>query len=545
MPIIDTIIPEITKQCIEPISEQIIYRLLDVMNLKNIFGNSIFLVSDDLQMSNFDDSENKKRTQNNRCDVKIIPNYNPLETIFEMADGRALDTHIQARRWTFSEYPVFSDHRANINLFEISVPCSVELQFSLKVKSVELADAVNMMLFSKNLAGGSVYDYNDIQFSYPFTDKFILLLYKMYKMQDDVLAKMSFQEYLSIGSNTAITVLTNRERPDESHELIIQRANTKVLGRMDYSSEKHETEDYNKVSNRYVIDFSYFFQFAKPALLRISYPIMIYNKMIEGQYVGEPKEMRYGEGPQYHPDRAINAYFYKHNKAQIDLDAAYPHVQYPYYDDWQRSPHMYADIMNKYQRLFTGLLSITVQPSGDLSLSVDLENEIFPLLNPDAVRELKYIAKEFNMDRDAFQTYQDIFRRLSIFDIAVFCNDAMVPFEFLQLSDDFVLTVTCPLHITKLYRIVISQIKDIRILNRMYVYYMLEHPEYYKDFLAHHMTYLEEHNFVRIISDVFSEAKDVVVQRHHLQTAYWDKLPQRAITINNFVLEIRRNRWNT
>ena len=545
MPVIDVIIPEITKQCIEPISEQLVNRLLKVLGFDDLFSGAVFVTSDDLQNSNFDDENNRQRIQNNRCDVKIIPGYNPLETMFDMASGYSTSMYSTAKRWTYGEFPVFADPRAKVNLFEVTIPCAVELQFTIRVKSIELSDAVNTMLFSRYMTGGSVYDYNDIQFSYPIADSLIVLLYKIYKMQADVKAAMTFQQYLTTGSNDAICLMVNKDRLEGSSELVMQRYNTHVLGKVEYAGDKHETEDINKVSNRYVINFSYFYQFSKPALSRIAYPIMINNNLIEGQYVGKALNMSIGEATCIHPHRSVNDFFYKHNKAQIDLDISYPKIQYPYYDDWKRSNAMYADIETKYQTLFIGLLKVHVDPiTGVQSLSVDIKNEIFPLLSAKTGVAIEKLIQELNLDADAFQTYMDMFRRLSIFDIAVFNHDKMIPFGYLSLSDNLVLSVNTTIDITKLYRVVISQIRDISILNNYYIYYMLDNPEYYEDFLAFHMSYLVHHGYVKIVTDVITKEQSVKLRDKFTQRDLSGGLTPRSIVVNNYVVDVQRKRIN-
>lgn len=539
MPIYDVIVTEVTKQCIEPISEQIAYRLLDILGLRSIFNNKLFFLSDDLQINTYEDSDDNQRILDNRCDIEIIPGYNPLEPAFDMVNGRTVDLHQYMKRWTFDEYPVFTDSRANIHLYEVAVPCSIELKFSAKVKSIELSDTINMMLFAKGLSNGTVHDYNDIHFTYNLPDSFVQLMYKMYKLQRDLVAEMTFEQYLTVGSNSGITTLVNRSRLGDDKELIMERNNSKVLGKLVYEGDKHETEDFNKVSNRYVINFSYIYQFAKPSILRISHPVMVYNSLIDGQYTGKEKMMHYGEGAQIHPERSINKYFLKHNKSQVKLDETYPFVQYPHYDDWMRSPAMYPDIITKYQTLFIGLMVVHEDEiTKKLSLSVDIEAEIFPLIKPEISAELVKVIN-MNTDKDPFQVKEDIFRRLSMFDIAVFCNDAMLKFERLTLNN-LTLTVSGDLDLAKCYRIVISQIRDIRILNPVYIYYMLENPAYYEDFLAFNMQYLINTGYVRVVVDELTNERDIRVNRRNTQSA--SNLTPRAITIGRYVVEVRRVR---
>lgn len=545
MPTIDSIVPEVTKQCIEVVSEQITNRLIDHLGFSNIFlyNDNLFIHSDDLRSSIFDDSSNNIRAQNNRCDVKILPGYDALETKFDIISGRVQDTTFTSPRWTTGDYPIFSDKRANVFIAEIALPSVIELQFTIKLKSIELSDALNTALFSRALTNGGISDYNDIQFSYGFPDKILLLLYKIYNMQDDLKAEMTFKEYLRFGSNDGITGLMNRSRPEGDVEIIYQKNNSKVLGRLEYSGDKHETEDFNKVSNRYVINFSYFLQYSRPTILRTVYPIMVYNKVIDKQYVvPQQKNMSYGEGNQYITDRALNHYFLKQKEANLCLERSYPLVRYPFFDDWQRSPTMYKDVNEKYMPIFIGLLSIDIATDNTLSLSVDMEKEIFPLLSPSCVVEMKKVIQEFQLEKDTELTFNDLFKRLGIFDISVFSNDNIIKFDRLTLSDEYVLTIAGPLDITKLYRLVISQIKEIRILNRNYIYYMLQHPDFYADYLAFHMTYLVENGYVNIITDTFTGEKSAIAEIRKKKPALWINTPNNAIIINNYVVEARRIR---
>lgn len=541
MPVVDTMVPEITKQAIEPISEQIARRLLYTLGVANLFKDSLFLITDDLQSSNFEDPEHKKRTQGNRCDVTIVPGYNPLNTAFDAVEAKNLDVSATSNWWTFTDFPVFQDPRAGIELYEIVVPCSVELQFAIRLKSIELADTLNMMLFSRYLVGGSIYDYNEAQFSYGVPDKFILLMHRMYAMQDDIKEAMTFQEYLTIGSNSAISVLANRNRLiNGSQELVINRTNTKLLGKLEYDGEKHGTEDYNKKTNRYLIEFKYIYQFSKPALLRMSHPIMVYNKQIEGQYIGKKLDMTYGQPEQVYPIEEMNNSLLNRRNTKINLDISYPEVRYPYYDDWIRTNRMSTTINNQYQPLFTGLLSLDKDPTTQaLSLTIDIKNEIFQLLSPEATAEIEKVVVEFSLADDSYELKNDVFRRLGIFDIAIYCDDAMIPFDQFELTTDLVLTVNSTLSISSCYHIVISQIREIRILNHLYVYYILDNPEYYKHFIAEHMQYLIVNDYVRVTTDPFLKEKTVTINRQPLKQAGSVNLKPSSITVANYKITIK------
>lgn len=539
MPVLDVTIPEVTKQCTEVIAEQTVNRLLTYLNIHNLFINNdnLFLKSDDIRSSNFDDSNNNVRAQNNRCDVEITPGYSPIDTKFDILRSKVTSPHQYSLRHVMTDYPVFCDKRSLVSLFEITVPNTIELKFSIKVKSVELADAIHTSLYSRYLIGNAVADNSIIQFSYGIPDNILLLLYKIYKMQDDVISEMTFKDYLTIGSNSGITAVSNRDRLDDI-EIVMQRFNSQVFGIMDYNGDKHDTEDFNKVSNRYVIEFTYVLQWSKPMMFRMVYPIMVYNKIIDNQFIGQPPyNMSIGEGEQYIKDIGINSYYLKQNKDKYHLGTTYPLIKSHYYDDWQRSATMYKEVNDTYQMLFIGVAQLTVNDDESLSLSIDLENEVFPMLGSTLVSEIKYLLSDEIYDESGFDTNEYIFRRMSIFDISMFSNDNMIDYHKLSIDENYVLTVSGNFDITKIYRLVISQIKDLRKINRQYIYYMLNNPTYYQELISVNMQYLITTGYLKVISNIFTNEKVIELEKMKIQTQSWLRRND-SIIVNNYILKI-------
>ena len=504
---LDALIPETTKQIIEPVSDQIARRLLAVLGISQLFSSSLFITSDDIKASNFNDENHNARMKENRCEVVVTPNYNPISSIWESFRSKDMDIQINSPRWTFGEYPIFSDPHPGIYIFEVGIPCSIEMAFTLRVKSIELADIISNAILSKSLVNAAIYDYNDISFSYPIPDRFIIMLYKMYMMQDPVVAKMKFPDYLKIGSGGAITTMVNRDRLESgSKEIVIQRSNIRVLGKLDYAGEKPDPEEINKVAERYTINFTYSYQFGRPALVRITYPIMIDNKLIEQNLIRKPRSMNSGPTKAFFRDMAINEYFIGKNNCRVDFDRSYPLTQYPDYDDWRYSSVMYGDFYSMYHAVFIGLLVLTVNPDGSLSLSVDLLNEILSLLSKELVDALLWFL---NLNSDC-----NIFGKTGVFNITVFANDMIVDQSRVHLSDDLKLTVDGPFDISRKYRILISQIKDMSKLQCCGdVHGMIEYPTYFEDTIAANIQYLVHNKFVETIPGQFLPDQDTMISK--------------------------------
>ena len=536
MPILDTFIPETTKQIINPVSEQIGHKILEILGLKQLFQNSFFPKSeatDTSDSSKFKDEKDNMRLSKNRCDMFITPNYNPADTAWNVFRSKDTDIHASTKRGTFGEYPIFYDKKADIFLNEVSVPCSVELNFKMKLKSIELADLVSSTIYSKAMSTGSVYDYNDIIFTYPIADKTLIMLYKMFSMQD-ILGDCTFPNYLKIGSNAAIDILLNRDQLEGGpKEVIIKRTEVDVLGKMEYGADTPDGEKVNKIVDRYTVEFKYIFQFGKPSLLRLQHPIMINNKLLGSGLVRKPVPMGDPTKKKYHPNININK-FYVGKTKRVNLRKSYPLIRYPDYDEWIPASSTSIGNYNKYMPIFIGVLAVTVdQTTGNQSLYIDIKKDIFPIFDPLLVLELTETVK--------LSDRVSVLRREDIFNISVFSNNNVVSFNNLDLSEDLFLNVNTNIDIMRVYRLVISIIIDINILPAKHIYYMLDHPDYFKYFLEDNVDYLQRNKYINIIRDDLTQTDDLKLPARFTQspTIGVRHAFGRAITFGRYVVEVR------
>ena len=536
MPILDFKIPEQTR-IIEMVSDQIARRLLSIMGFWQVFKDGFFVMNEINKSANFNTGDNHKRISDNRCDVLIVPNYNPLQPALEGGKGSDVDANMTTRRWmsgTLGEYPIFSDTRSNVYLYEVNIPTSIELEFTLKVKSIEIADLIATALYAKGLTGNSVNDFNDIYFQYGIPDRAIILLHRIFSLQKD-LEQYKFPDYLKVGSNDRISLLVNRDNIETGpKQLIIQKTGVHVLGRLENDGNKPEGESVNKSVDRLSLTFRYVYQFGRPIIMRSEYPIMVNNEMIGERFIRKPLAMNIGdEGQRYYPLKTFNRLLLHQYKNSINLEKSYPFIQFPESDDFKPGSNMYKSFNSNYQHLFIGLLSIDVDPTnGSFSLSIDIKNEILPLLE---TRISDEITKVFELDynADQFQKRTDLLRRLSIFSISIFSNENLVEYNQLELNDDFLLTVNAKLDISKRYRIVISQAKDLRIINHFYIWHMLNNTEYYGDLLSSHFQYLVENNFIRVLRED-PTGKTSIVTGNGIKTS--SSGPHNSFRLGRFVV---------
>jgi hypothetical protein len=534
MPTLDTLIPESAKQIVNPISELISRRIIRSLGLTELFKGNLFIYTTGNDSSKFKDSSGNVRVSKNRCDVTVEPNYNPNDTIFDTFTTKDKDIHMGSNRGLFGETPILRDKRPNVYLYEVSVPCSVELKFKMKLKSVELADLVSTSIYAKAMSSSTIYNYNDVEYNYPLADRLIMMLYKVYKLQDDL--TMTFQEYLKIASGDAIRILVNRHQLDSGNkELVIYREMTNVLGVLDYSADPpDEDERNNKVVDRYSVEFNYKFQFSKPSLLRLKFPIMINNQLFGSSLIKKAYTHNDPDKVRTHPNSVINEFFMSKNQV-VSLKKAYPLTRYPDYDDWNHTPAMHHRYANQYQSVFKGILAVEVDPNdATLSLGVDIPNDIYPLLPTElanAIDELTTLEDKIN-----------VLKRESIFNIAIFSNDNLMTYDNINITDDLVLSVIDRISITKVYRIVISLVVDITILDAKYIYYMLNNPDYYVSYLEYFAQYLERHGYITITNNSITGDEQLYLPATYQQgpTLGARHGYGRSIVLNNITINTSR-----
>lgn len=533
-------IPETSKQVIEPISSQITQRLLSVLGVWQLFRNNLHITADNIKTGNFETADRNQRMIENRCDVIITPNFNPLSPAMDSAMFKDTEIRSATRRWLggpIGEYPVFADKRTGLYLYEVDVPCSVELDFQLRAKSMETSELINTSIYRKSLTGGSVYDMNEVLYNYPIPDRVLLILHHIFNLQDSLRHEINFQEYLTLGSDSKIKLLMNRHQLEAGDkQLVIERTHSKILGRLDYDGEKPDAENTNKVVDRYLTSFKYTYQFGRPVVLKVDFPIMVNNTLVGTRFIRKQQSMSVGElEEQYHPNQAINNYFMHQNEC-LDLECCYPMTQYPEYDDWRRLSKTYLNLYKHYMTRFVGLMSVDVDTSGVTSLKVDFENEIFQLLDTETKNAMRAV---FGIYDNSHRHRVDLFRRASIFDIAVFADDNMIEHHKLSLSDDLILTVNTTINIEKRYRVVISMIKDVRLLDRYYIYFMLDNPEYYYNFLSYHLTALVEAGYLTIVRDELTGGVNVVRQNRFLDRYSHTAGPHPSITLGRYIVKVQ------
>jgi len=505
MPILDKLILENEIQIIRPVSEHMARMLLKYLGLYHIFEkDGIYIGDENHQAMKFDSATDSPKVKQNRCNVNIVPNLNPISTEWEMFTFSNIIASNSTERDELGTYPIFADKKAGIYLKEMRVPCSIELNFEMKVISVELAEIIHRSIFNKFMKDGVVTEFHDISFSYPVPDATLWVLYKLFKLKDLDSDFINFQEYLRFGSNNSFDVLVNRDKLINSNQqLVINRSNNRVLGKLDFSGDRPEIDSVNKLVDTYTISFRYVYQFGIPNILRLMFPIMVNNETVPEFLIGKPNEMHNSDMQANHNSIAINDHFYNGN-FKHRLVEKYQLIRYPIYDDWILPYNNCPDLKKRFSPLFVGLLSTTIDEiTKETSLTVDLRNEIFPMLDIDTRNILE--AALINNPKNI------IGGRNGIFNITMFCGDTLVSYNRFTMDENLLITISQNVNPAKIYRLVISIVTELTRMSREDVYFMLNNHEYFDLILSNDIGYLESYGYVKIVDTIDPPGRQITL----------------------------------
>lgn len=523
---IDAVVPEITRQIVYPVAEQISRSVLRKLSIYELFTDNLFFITDDESSSDYRSADDKMRVQESRCDIEIVPNYNPADDAFN--SFRTKDTEVSrvSPRSLYQDIPIFADKKDHIGLFEKGVPCSVVLNFTMKLKSRELVDTIHTTLFTQAQTSGAIYNYHQVKYDYGLPDFILLALYKMFQLKDFGSNVVEYKDYLRYGSNDHIALVKNRNTKVGVVSII--KTVTDILGKLDFGGDSPDAEKQNKVLDRYTVNFSYVFEFFRPLALQLEYPIMINNQMLPKAMLTRVDSPEYmSEIEKNLKEKNINEHYY--NRSQLPSLDRYGCSRYPEEDTWRMPNATYKKFKTDYLFRNIALLAVDEDPvTNELTLTIDITNDIFPMMDVETVEAIStYWSKWDMLDKNG------------LFSIAIFANgNILESVRLVTTRDPYTVTVKDPLlSKAKIYRFTILQSINIKIMPYKAIYYMIDNHEYFLDILSLNIDYLIKYNYLEKVSDSLGEEGIIAPRKYRTPFLLDDGYSTRAITIGKYVVK--------
>ena len=476
---------ETHTRVLDPIAEQIAFSLLRQLGIERYFNDQgqVFVHTDRTAISRNTEEGGYVRVSNDRADFQVEYIFNPLNTQWSMDVFDNMQAHWMSLQRKNEHVPLFSDPVADVQVVESHVPTGINMEVTLAFNTIDGAMAA-VEAINNIQHGTAITTVHDIVYTYPLDTYITNALFIIYKHRTFTPPK-NFITYLIENSTAKIQLDARREDlgkdpKDRVMQLVVKRHQLGGLAVLQYTESAPEAEKIEQQTDRFLVKFQYMFQFSRPGNLRMTYPVMVENKLL-------PSEMVYEEPSSYieslsgvYLQRSFNSFLrtWTPNNPPITC------IRVPYYDDFNvpYSPVRAA----QFNHFFLGGLilgspteAIVVDLSGDLGDGLRL--------HPKTVEIMKMQAAD-----------RSILKTNGIYNVSVFVNDTPLSTADISVTPDLVFTIDVR-DMQKRYHLVISEATDVRQLDNKYLQVLMDNRCYFPSTVASNLQALIKRGVYKIV----------------------------------------------
>lgn len=476
MPIRDILISEASSAILEPISQQVVYSVLGRLGLGTAaFGENIYITNDYTKPSQTTGDGHNALISKDRCDVKMTVAWNPSDTKWDVNSFNYTQAYGIFGKLDNSLTAVFRDSIADVQLTEHQIPCSMVLEFSLQFKNRESAFSTISVINNTSLKD-SVINYHTLSYSYPITDDMFNSLFEIYQLRQESVG-MDFWNYLKRYSKGAAQYI--QQRTGSQIELVIKRQDIRAMGVLDYTQNAPTVQEQDRGIDRFVVDFTYTIQFARPDVLRLKFPVTVCNKPVPEFLVRKntADELYFLRGQ--FQEHSIGGYLRTLTNPSSVV------VRMPPYDDFR--PPSQPAIAAGFTEFFTAALYLD-----------DTATTTIDLLNLGGNIKLHNTAIELMQLQGS-----EIFGTTGLFNITIYCNGIPVDISCLSIDTNLVVTLAIQNRLRR-YHLVLSEATALRSLDVKWYPTFIAHRTFFpitliknlQMFINKHYLYIDSHNEV-------------------------------------------------
>jgi hypothetical protein len=489
MPLIYQPIPEITTHILDPITEQLVFRIIKRCNLTDVFKENIFIKPGYTNVSETSDFENKTLLNRNlfKCDVTY--QMNPLATKWPMLSQEHLTHYGISTIFEQRRYPIFYDQFSLIRLYEIGNPKSMSLNCTMTFLNRETAYSTIEAITSIYGNGDEIYHTN-FMFDFPIPEKILVPLFRLYQLQNHERSFKEYLEYYADKNYGVFGLLENKE--NRSNELIIRRNNIYTIYQLEFQDEK-PTEDAKEQSiERYNINFQVITQFNCPSKLFLQYPVIINNQDLPSDLIPKHISSPYRGTDGKHTQPAIENMREDKEDSFININNAIgENFRFPFYDDWQILNNVLLYKFNYIPFFISAFTLDTNKEYTELVINDVLDEESNIQLIPEIIKIL------------IFQKYVS-FRYSSLINVSIFANDKLIDSSMSEITDEGNI-ITRVINKRKVYHVVLSLAPSTVVLDGDLDWNLLFQDEYYQNFFISILDMQPQYVYDRNKTDYYTE----------------------------------------
>jgi hypothetical protein len=564
---VENVIEDVHTSILEPVTDQIVNKIVRELDIGRYVGNRIYINSDTRGGFSSADANNNPILKENRLTVNMTYNLNPWAPKYPTTTFFNLVSGTDALRYVHETKPTFMDLRTQVTLVEKEIPCDITMEFRLSFTDRVLAAAAFSKL-TRLWCNGEMMFMDDLRFEYPVPERVYTYLFGTYKMLvvpkdytvkarrvgttpvntsvstvlpvedgitinvgDSILAidsstpgdadkaiytltsvsstswryqkvdiaggfnktivmveqgktyagnlyrisggwnsttslgspitfyaynsntplttekvydisPSNFLEYLEKFSDQRVTTRVNRNSPDGSKQIVVNKNASRMLVSISYDAASPEISANNKSADLYTLVFTVVAQFSRPDMMILTYPIVICNQLVP-EYLLSVDLNDFEKSPEEsHPYFSFDNYA----KAEGLNEQVQDVVNIPFYDEWvpqQSSPVR----VNGYKEFLTCLFTLDDITNPTAVTTLDIENDLPISLAPQVIAILK--------DQGSASLFFG-----KALHVSVFVNESMIEPTSLTLTGGTVLRVPNR-YPNAVYRLVISENKEL------------------------------------------------------------------------------------
>ena len=443
-------VTETATQIIDPVTDQIVDKVLRQYNLKDLINVNQSIINGRTATSLTQDKDGNPNMVNDRLVVTVDTNYNPTSQKWENYRDWNMPSTGMSRTYTPMREAILNDPSSGFSIREMTVPFGMTLKFSFQFTTYDTADLLLRALLDTTV-GNQITGVQDLVFSYPISMSVLKAIHLVRSSSLDYKTKTDL-DYIKDMVTTAYQVNVRREDlliPQRALNPEVQYAFKRIQMncpiKITCDMDRPETEYEGSAPNTFTVEFQYTIQFALPDLLQIILPPVVDNTLLP-----EPlfRNVTYGYLQSIAGLIQTSSFDTAIRLCSGDYGDGFL-IRFPYYDTWNIPK---GSLINRfsYNPLMTGivLLDSTTTPT-----EIDLSN----------MGDIK--LADFMVDILSQHTQSDILDYKALFNLTVFAND--VPLRADQVTWD---PTTLKLSflgadISAIYRFVFSEATEIKRLD--------------------------------------------------------------------------------
>ena len=458
MPIITCPVQEHADHIFQPILRQLTYRLVDMLDLRDVVDDKVYIESDWSTHSRTSTIEKDAIVDPNRFKVEGSVQLNPTSVKWEVYTFEHTAAYGITPQMLNVRNPIYYDKDNSVRIVEFFSPVNIVMNCTITVQSADIAYRLPAMIFNR-FDTGAVVQVNDLLYDYQVPKHILTVLKRFWDMdrRKGKPAGVSFVDYIMKNTQGTWQRNFNRNKVTEK-ELIVPKNDMCTLGEFSYTDDRPNVVKQDRLPSGYELNFTYTAQFGIPTILILDMPCVYNNQLVPSYLIPRDTHDRWNQMP----ESLHNRFFEKVKNTELTTGSSI--IKLPFYDDWFIPNDSAKKAFNLHP---VAIISLLVDENEDLSTTADLSQDL------DEHFGLKPLVKEILYQEGTNATDYD-----TIYNIRVYRDDTLLYPQVDYTFDSDLIVRFKARNLHDHYRLVLSKAMNLTRVNIRYWWMLAQYFDY-------------------------------------------------------------------